>query len=78
MDGLAFYRLTQIPQNTKKRKVKPKVEEHNLENEIGVEYYCPNCNQPNIVNSVCTIQCKKCDWRILEKGRQSIVTIKAV
>lgn len=78
MDGLAYYRLTQVPQKeNKKRKVKNPVEHISI-NEKGVEYYCSDCGHTNIVNSISTIQCKRCDWRILQKGRKSIVTINAV
>jgi DNA-directed RNA polymerase subunit RPC12/RpoP len=76
MDGLAFYRLTQVPRKeTRKRKVDPKVEEVE---ESGVEYRCANCSSINLVSSKSTIQCTRCDWRILEKGRKTQVVLKAV
>lgn len=77
MDGLAFFRLTQVPQKeSKKRKVVSKVEIK--KDEPGVEYYCSYCGNINIVTINSNIQCTSCDWRILEKGRKSTVTINAV
>ena len=76
MDGLAFYRLTHVPRKeTRKRKVETKVEEIT---ESGVEYRCANCSAINLVSSTSNIQCTRCDWRILEKGRKTQVVLKAV
>ena len=76
MNGLAFYRLTQVPRKeTRKRKVDTTVE---VKQESGVEYFCAHCGATNIVSSTSTIQCTSCDWRILEKGRKSQVVLKAV
>tara|TARA_B000000441_G_C21693952_1_gene321493 strand:- start:784 stop:1017 length:234 start_codon:yes stop_codon:yes gene_type:complete len=77
MDGLAFFRLTQVPKReSKKRKVVSKVEV--VPEESGVEYNCSYCGQKNIVTTTSNIQCTYCDWRILQKGRKSTVTINAV
>jgi DNA-directed RNA polymerase subunit RPC12/RpoP len=78
MDGLALFRLTRVPQKqSKKRKVNQNPEEQ-LTDLSGVEYYCSSCGKTNLVTAVSNIQCKTCDWRILEKGRKSTVTINAV
>ena len=79
MDGLALFRLTRVPQKqSKKRKVNQNPVEQLKSDLSGVEYYCSSCGKTNLVTAVSNIQCKSCDWRILEKGRKSIVTINAV
>jgi DNA-directed RNA polymerase subunit RPC12/RpoP len=79
MDGLALFRLTRVPQKqSKKRKVNQKTEEELKSDLASVEYYCSSCGKTNLVTTVSNIQCAFCDWRILEKGRKSIVTINAV
>jgi len=77
MDGLAFFRLTQVPKReSKKRKVVSKVE--TITDASGVEYLCSYCGRKNIVNTTSNIQCTYCDSRILQKDRKSAVTINAV
>jgi DNA-directed RNA polymerase subunit RPC12/RpoP len=77
MDGLALYRLKHLPQKrAKKRKALPTIVEK--QSEKGVEYMCPNCNANMQVITTTVIQCKKCDWRILEKRRVSNVIVNAV
>ena len=79
MDGLAFYRLTQVPQaQTRKRKVVEPQLTPVIEEETGVEYNCHNCNKTNIIYSKTVIQCGHCDWRILEKAKSVAVTVNAV
>ena len=75
MDGLAFYRLTQIPA---KKSQKRKVQTQQVVEQAGVEYICANCNKVNLVSARGAIQCRFCDWRILEKGRSLTVTLSAV
>ena len=75
MDGLAFYRLTQLPQ---KKSQKRKVQTQQVVNQEGVEYICTNCHTTNLVSAIGAIQCRSCDWRILEKGRSLSVTLSAV
>jgi len=77
MDGLAFYRLTQVP-DRKPRKRKVETKQDTTIDETGVEYYCGGCGKINLVNSTSSIQCRYCDWRILEKGKKNTVTLKAV
>ena len=75
MDGLAYYRLKQLPV---KKSQKPKVQSQQPIDKTGVEYLCANCGKPNIVSARSDIQCRYCDWRILDKGRTLSVTLKAV
>ena len=77
MDGLALYRLKHLPKKRpKKRKALPTIVEK--QSEKGVEYVCPNCNACTEIISSSVIQCKSCDWRILEKRRVSNVRVNAV
>lgn len=77
MNGLAFYRLKHLPkEKSKKRKVYHAITKR--ENEIGVKYSCNNCGMEIIVDSNTILQCKSCDWRILEKKRVSTVVLQAV
>lgn len=76
MDGLAYYRLKQIPQ---KKGIKRKVKEPVIVNtEEGTKYHCARCNRVNLINTSSHIKCIYCDWRILEKRRSERVVIEAV
>jgi len=75
MDGLAYYRLKQVPVAAPARK---KVEVLIEPADQGsVAYECSKCRKETIVTASSSIQCRYCDWRILEKPRTS-VTLKTV
>ena len=75
-NGLAYYRLKQIPQ---KVGVKRKVKQREIINtEGGIEYHCARCNKINLINTSSRIKCVHCDWRILEKRCTERVVIEAV
>jgi DNA-directed RNA polymerase subunit RPC12/RpoP len=76
MDGLAYYRLTQVPTKApEQKKASDSVEEVDLS--CSVAYECSSCRKETIIGANSNIQCRYCDWRILEKPRTS-VTLKTV
>tara|TARA_B110000003_G_C16509785_1_gene480728 strand:- start:289 stop:513 length:225 start_codon:yes stop_codon:yes gene_type:complete len=74
MDGLAYYRLKQVPVSAPEQKKTAVAIEVT---EGSVAYECSRCGKETTINANSSIQCCHCDWRILDKPRTS-VTLKTV
>lgn len=70
MDGLAYYRLKQVPVHAPDQKKAPITIEVS---ENAVTYKCTKCGKENPITVSSSVQCRYCDWRILEKPRTKVI-----